>query len=43
MGNIAFRTGEKVFWNNDKQLFTTKTANNLITPVYNNGWTLPKY
>ena len=43
MGNIAFRTGEKVFWNNDKQLFTTKTANTLITPVYNNGWTLPKY
>ena len=43
MGNIAFRTGEKVVWNNDKQLFTTKTANTLITPVYNNGWTLPKY
>jgi predicted dehydrogenase len=43
MGNIAFRTGEKVFWNNDKQQFTTQTANKLITPVYNNGYTLPKY
>lgn len=43
MGNIAFRTGEKVFWNNEKQQFSTSTANKLITPVYNNGWTLPKY
>jgi predicted dehydrogenase len=43
MGNIAYRTGEKVFWNNDKQQFSTATANNLITPVYNNGWMLPKY
>ncbi len=43
MGNIAYRTGEKVFWNNDKQEFTSQTANKLITPVYNNGYTLPKY
>jgi predicted dehydrogenase len=43
MGNIAYRTGEKVFWNNDKQQFSTATANKLITPVYNNGWVLPKY
>ena len=43
MGNIAYRTGEKVFWNNEKQQFSTSTANKLITPVYNNGWSLPKY
>ncbi|MDQ1296467.1 MAG: hypothetical protein QG576_903 [Bacteroidota bacterium] len=43
MGNIAFRTGEKVFWNNDKQQFSTSTANKLIIPQYNNGWKLPKY
>ncbi len=43
MGNIAFRTGEKVVWNNDKQQFTTQTANKLIIPQYNNGYTLPKY
>ncbi len=43
MGNIAYRTGEKVFWNNEKQQFSTSTANKLLTPVYNNGWTLPKY
>jgi hypothetical protein len=43
MGNIAFRTGEKVKWDNKRQQFSTETANKLITPVYNNGWKLPKY
>jgi len=43
MGNIAFRTGEKVFWDNAKQSFKTTTANALITPQYQNGWKLPKY
>jgi predicted dehydrogenase len=43
MGNIAYRTGEKVFWNNDEQEFTSRTANKLITPEYNNGYALPKY
>ena len=43
MGNIAFRTGEKVFWDNTKQRFSSDAANRLITPVYNNGYKLPKY
>jgi predicted dehydrogenase len=43
MGNIAYRTDEKVFWNNDKQQFSTATANKLIVPQYNNGYSLPKY
>jgi Predicted dehydrogenases and related proteins len=43
MGNIAYRSGEKVSWNNDKQQFTSSTANKFIVPQYNNGWTLPKY
>jgi len=43
MGNIAYRTGEKVFWDDGKQQFTSQTANKLITPVYNNGYSLPKY
>ena len=43
MGNIAFRTGEKVSWNNSKQLFNTETANKFIIPQYNNGYKLPKY
>ena len=43
MGNIAYRTGEKVFWEDEKQQFTSRTANKLITPEYYNGYTLPKY
>jgi len=43
MGNIAYRTGEKVFWDNNNQEFTSGTANKLITPEYHNGYTLPKY
>jgi len=43
MGNIAYRTGEKVTWDDSKQLFATETANALITPVYNNGYKLPRY
>jgi len=43
MGNIAYRTGERVYWDNAKQRFTSSAANKLITPVYNNGYKLPKY
>jgi predicted dehydrogenase len=43
MGNIAFRTGEKVSWDNTKQQFETATANKFIVPEYHNGWILPKY
>ena len=43
MGNIAYRTGEKVVWDDPKQQFRTETANKLITPVYNNGYKLPEY
>jgi predicted dehydrogenase len=43
MGNVAYRTGEKVSWNKEKQQFNSDAANKLITPVYNNGWELPKF
>jgi predicted dehydrogenase len=42
MGNIAYRTGEKVYWDDDKQLFRSPAANELITPEYQNGWKLPQ-
>ena len=42
MGNIAYRTGEKVYWDDDKQLFSTPAANELIIPEYQNGWKLPQ-
>lgn len=42
MGNIAFKTGEKVYWNKEKQEFNNPAANKLITPVYHNNYKLPK-
>lgn len=42
MGNIAYRTGTKVFWDSAKGEFTNnKEANALISPQYHNGWKLP--
>lgn len=43
MGNIAFRTGEKIQWDNNNQKFLSSAANSFITPDYHNGWRLPRY
>ena len=43
MGNIAYRSGEKVTWVDAQQQFTSAGANKFIVPQYNNGYTLPKY
>ena len=43
MGNIAYKTGEKIYWDKENGNFgENKKANNLITPKYNNNWELPK-
>ena len=42
MGNIAYKTGKKLTWDKQKQLFTDADANKLITPVYHNNYSLPK-
>ena len=41
MGNIAYQTGEKVFWDAEKGAFTSKAANALMKAHYHNGWKLP--
>lgn len=41
MGNIAQRTGEKIFWNAGSNSFDSAKANKLVTPEYHNGWKLP--
>ena len=39
MGNIAFKTGEKIYWDKNKNEFAgSEKANKLIDPVYHNGW-----
>jgi len=43
MGNIAYKTGNKIYWNKERGNFGYDyKANSLITPKYNNGWKLPK-
>lgn len=42
MGNIAFKTGTKIHWDNKASEFTDNMqANKLIVPEYHNGWKLP--
>ena len=42
MGNIAYKTGRKVFWDKDKGMFKNdEAANKLIKSHYHNGWDKP--
>ena len=44
MGNISYRSGEKLFWNATSDIFTNNTVNeNYITNKYHNGHNLPLY
>ncbi|MGD9931390.1 MAG: Gfo/Idh/MocA family protein [Mangrovibacterium sp.] len=43
LGNIAYRTGRKVFWNHEKQEFENDPeANELVKARYRAPWNLPK-
>ena len=43
MGNVAYRTGNKIYWNKDRENFGSNyKANSYIRPKYNNGWSLPR-
>lgn len=42
MGNISYRTGEKLTWNMEQRKFNEAKANALISAKYNNGYSLPK-
>jgi predicted dehydrogenase len=43
MGNVAFKTGRKVYWDTAKGEFKNDAeANALIKAHYQNGWKLPK-
>ena len=42
MGNIAYKTGDKLIWNQGKNEFNNnKKANDLIKANYHNGWKKP--
>ena len=40
MGNIAIRTGGKLYWDADQRKFTDSQANQLLDPPYRSGWSL---
>ena len=43
MGNIAFKTGSKLFWNSSSNSFINNPqADKLLTTEYKNGWEFPK-
>jgi predicted dehydrogenase len=42
MGNIAYRTGEKINVVNAQNFFKEAKASSLVKPEYKNGWNLPK-
>jgi predicted dehydrogenase len=42
MGNIAYKTGKKVYWDATKNMFTDADANQLMKANYHNGWVVPK-
>lgn len=41
MGNIAYRTGRKIYWDDGKKRFTDQESNKYLQAEYNNGYTLP--
>lgn len=44
MGNIAYKTGEKLYWNRENNSFgKNEQANSLIKANYHNGWELPQF
>ncbi|RAJ07471.1 Gfo/Idh/MocA family protein [Arenibacter echinorum] len=42
MGNIAFKTGNRIYWDNYSGQFSDDASNALINAHYHNGWELPK-
>ncbi len=43
MGNIAYKTGEKIYWDaNESNFGDNQKANELIHAKYHNGWMKPK-
>ncbi|GAA4303646.1 Gfo/Idh/MocA family oxidoreductase [Compostibacter hankyongensis] len=42
MGDIAYRTGQKLYWEADKDRFKEAEANHYLAATYHNGYHLPK-
>ena len=42
MGNIAFKTGNRIYWDDYEGRFLDDSSNALINAHYHNGWELPR-
>ncbi|PKD19702.1 oxidoreductase [Salegentibacter salinarum] len=42
MGNIAYKTGKKLYWNAESGSFEDAEADELVKANYHNGWKLPQ-
>ncbi|WP_411031417.1 Gfo/Idh/MocA family protein [Spongiimicrobium sp. 3-5] len=42
MGNVAYKTGNRIYWDATAGKFTDSKANEFINTSYKNGWKLPK-
>jgi hypothetical protein len=42
MGNVAFRTGKKIYWDAASKKFTDSDANKYLAAEYHNGYSMPK-
>tara|TARA_R110001606_G_scaffold118170_1_gene248450 strand:+ start:739 stop:2058 length:1320 start_codon:yes stop_codon:yes gene_type:complete len=42
MGNIAFKTGNRIYWDDYEGRFSDDSSNALINAHYHNGWELPR-
>jgi predicted dehydrogenase len=42
MGNIAYKTGKKLYWNAETESFNDSEADALLKANYHNGWKLPQ-
>jgi predicted dehydrogenase len=41
LGNVAFKTGNRIYWDAEKGKFTDTAANEHLQANYHNGWELP--
>jgi len=42
MGNVAYKSGNRIYWDADNNRFTDKKSNEIMMASYHNGWKLPK-
>ena len=42
MGNISYKTGDRIYWDQQKSGFDKAAANKLINATYHNGYAVPK-